>query len=509
MIKAMTTSLGEGSEAQLLLRELKSFPEKYWIDRGQKMALELFHQMAKRVPAYQNFLKKNGVNAQTIQTVDDFKCVPPVCKQNYLNKYPLNEVCWDGKFKNSDSWTIASTSGSTGDPFYFPRHSIQDDQYALTAEMFLRSNFEIHKKSTLFIVAFPLGVWIGGLFTYEALSRVASHGYHLNIITPGINKLEVIKAVKNIGKDFDQVIIGSYAPFLKDIIDDGINAGIKWSNHKLGFVFAAEGFSETFRDYVAKKTKLRDIYKDTLNIYGTVDLGTMAHETPLSILIRRTSTKNAGLYQQLFGQITKLPTLAQFLPEHFYFEEENGNLYCSAKSGIPLVRYDLKDHGGVFTLGSAKSVFNDQKIDLHNLINRAKIDKTVWNLPFVYVYERRDFSVSFFAFQVYPESIRKALQAKAVEDQVTGKFTMEVDYNPYGQQVLKINVELKGRQKESGRLRDQIQLLIVERLLDENSEYRKTHEEYGSRVYPKIIFWPYEDPTYFKPGTKQQWVAKS
>lgn len=508
MIKTTATSLGKGLEAQLLLRELRSLPEEYWIGRGQEMALDLFHQMSRRVPAYKDFLKNHALNHRTIKTIHDTKNIPPVSKQNYLQEYSRNEVCWDGRFKNSQPWTIASTSGSTGEPFYFPRHSIQDEQYALTAELFLRTNFEIHKKSTLFIVAFPLGVWIGGLFTYEALSRVASRGYRLNIITPGINKLEVIEAVKNIGKDFDQVIIGSYAPFLKDIIDDGISYGIKWKDYNLGFVFAAEGFSERFRDYVAKKTKLKNIYRDTLNIYGTVDLGTMAHETPLSILMRRTALRKRALYRRMFGQTTRLPTLAQYLPELFYFEEHHGNLYCSARSGIPLVRYDLKDHGGVFTLDQARQMFRDCRLDLDKEARKAGIEKTIWNLPFVYVYERSDFSVSFFAFQVYPESIRKALQSKAIEDMITGKFTMEVNYDDQGQQQLTINVELKDHVKESGRLRDQVQLLIVEKLLDENSEYRKTHEEYGRRVYPKIIFWPYEDVTYFRPGTKQKWVMK-
>jgi hypothetical protein len=42
-----------------------------------------------------------------------------------------------------------------------------------------------------------MGAWIGGLFTYEAIRRVGENGnYDMSIITPGINKAEVIKAVQ-------------------------------------------------------------------------------------------------------------------------------------------------------------------------------------------------------------------------------------------------------------------------------------------------------------------------
>lgn len=492
-----------------LLRDLKRKPETYWIRRGEASALSLFQQMAKRVPAYIDFLKKNSIDPDKIKTVQDLKLVPPISKDNYLLRYPREKLCWDGAFKNK-RWTISTTSGSTGEPYYFPREDAQDWQYALTAELYLRTNFEIHKKSTLYIVAFPMGAWIGGLFTYQALKYVAARGnYKLSIITPGINKIEILKAIKNLGKNFDQILIGCYAPFLKDTIDDGIQNGVDWKKYHVGFIFSAEGFSETFRDYIAKKTGLKNIYKDTLNHYGTVDMGTMSYETPLSILIRRMAVKDDTLFESVFSNLYKLPTLTQYIPEMFYFEELNGNLLCSAWSGLPLVRYDLKDHGGIFTLRDITQKCKDFHIDLHKKANEAGIEGTLWNLPFVYVYERADFSVSFFAFQIYPETIRKVLQEKTLENSVTGKFTMMVKYDKKSNQYLEINVELKRNVNDGPVLKDTVTRLIRERLLEENSEYRKTTEEYPERTIPRIVFWPYEDSTFFKPGAKQKWVKKN
>ncbi len=379
------------------LEQLPIIDGAEWSARGEAMALRLFHEMSERVPAYKNFLQKHKINPTNIKSTKALKSVPVLDKDNYLRMYSLSDLSWDGNYSRG-AWTISSTSGSTGTPYYFPRQSEQDDQYALLAEMYLKTNFHIDKMRTLYIVAFPMGAWIGGLFTYEALQIMRKRGnYNLSIITPGINKTEILNAFKRLAPDYDQVIIGSYAPFLKDIIDDGLREGIAWSTHKLGFIFSAEGFTEQFRDYVVKKTGLTNIYTDTLNHYGTVDLGTMSYETPLAILIRRLAAKNKELYKELFQHHQKMPTLTQYIPELFYFEAENNALLCSARSGIPLVRYNLHDSGGICTSGQIHDLFAAHGISLKHEVAQAGIKETVWDLPFVYVYERSDFSVSFFA----------------------------------------------------------------------------------------------------------------
>lgn len=494
--------------AKKTLAKLRSDKESYWTKRGEAMALELFHEMSVRVPAYKSFLKKHNFDPKTVRSMDDFEKIPVIDKDNYLRVYPREELCWDGRF-NDRNWVISTTSGSSGEPFYFPRQDLQDLQYALTAELYLLNNFQIDKKSTLYVVAFPMGAWIGGLFTYEAIKTIAERGdYNLSIITPGISKLEVIKAVKNLGPDFDQVIIGSYGPFLKDIIDDAAVNGLKWSDHDVKFVLSAETISEEFRDYLKEKVGFKNIYLDTLNHYGTVDMGTMAHETPLAILVRRLALENPAVFENIFGNIEKTPTLTQYMPELFYFEPNGGKLLCSAYGGFPLVRYDLKDNGGVLTLESVRNKLKSHNIDLDQKVKEAGISEYIWNLPFVHVFERNDFSVSFYAFQVYPETIKKALICPHLRTNVTGKFTMQVDYDQNGQQFLEINVELRPQIASEKGLNKLITEEITAWLLKENSEFRKTHEMYGQKVEPKILFWDYEHEKYFKPGGKQKWVIK-
>ncbi len=495
-------------DARAILRRFKNTPEKDLIRTGEEKALSLFHQMARRVPAYQDFLRKHRIDPEKIRSFEAFKNLPAIDKQNYLKHYPLEQLCWDGNFKQKQ-WIFSVTSGSTGKPFYFPREESQDLQYALYAELYLLENFQIDKKSTLYIDAFAMGAWIGGLFTYSAIRAIAERGkYPLSIITPGVNKPEVLKAISEIGKKFDQVIIGGYPPMVKDLIDEGIAAGLVWHDYSLGFVFSAEGFSESFREYIFKKTGMKNIYSDTLNHYGTVDMGTMAHETPVSILIRKTALERKSLYDDIFNDAIKLPTLAQFIPELFFFEEHEENLLCSASSGLPLVRYDLKDHGGVVTFEEMKLKMLRGGIDLDALARSEGIGQTVWNLHFVYVYERSDFSVSLYGGNIYPETIREAMLYSEFEPALTGKFSMTVKNDQDQNSFLEINVELKPQIREHAGLKQSVEKAVVEKLLMKNSEFRVLHENMGTKVLPKINFWPYEYDAYFKPGGKQKWIQK-
>lgn len=491
-----------------LLLALKTKPEEFWIEKGEARALKLFKLMSERVPAYKDFLRKNKVNPDLIRSIEDFKKIPTIDKYNYLKVYPLEKLCWDGELKER-RWTISTTSGSTGEPFYFPREVEQDWQYAIYADLYFRTNFQVDKKSTLYVVGFPMGAWIGGVFTFETIRLLAqARGYKLSVITPGIHKEEIIKAVRNLGDKFDQVIIGCYGPFLKDTLDDGEKMGFRWKDYNLKFIFSAEAFSEGFRDYVLKIAGIKgnDVYCATLNHYGTVDLGTMSYETPLAILARRIAVKRKRIYKKLFGDTIKLPTFTQYIPELFYFEEVSDGLVCSAFSGLPLVRYDLKDHGGVLTFGQVLKNFSEEGIDLLASAKNVGIINTVWKIPFVHVYERKDFSISFYAFQIYPETIRKALQRRELARALTGKFTMMTKYDFAQNQYIEINIEMKAEVRRSKGLEEKVQKAVVAGLLKESSEYRETFGNIGQRALPKIILWPYEYPRYFKPGTKQKWV---
>ncbi len=491
---------------------LRKKPEFFWWKRGKKAVISLWKEMAVKIPAYKHTMASQHPHRETVSaTMSDFlRLAPVLTKENYLRRFSLDALCWNGSM-TADPTIIAATSGSSGKPFYFPRTHEQDLQYAAVAEMYLRSNFSIHKKSTLYIVGWGMGVWIGGVFSYSALRILAERGsYRLSIITPGTSNQEILKAVVGLGGYYDQIIIGGYPPMIKDLIDEGIQKKISWKKYPVKFIFSAEGFTESFRSYIAEKTGLKNPLTDTLNHYGSVDLGTMAHETPIAILIRRLASHNPALNERLFGHPYNQPTLAQFIPELFYFEEHEGALLCSARSGIPLVRYDLLDWGGVHTFASIRKIFSAYGIDLDKEASRAGIAETIWQIPFVYVFERKDFTLKVSGANIYPQEIRRALESPPLRQMVTGKHTAEVYYDSHMNQLWRVHIELRHAVSPTAKASREAQQSIVDTLIRCNSEYANNVTSLGKvRMTPKVQWWPYKSAPYFDAPGKHKWVRKT
>ena len=478
-----------------------------WKKIGEKKLLATCKEAYTKVPAYKKFLDDTKINIKKIKSITDFESVPIVGKKNYLCANAWEDLC-KNKSLSSESLVMTSTSGSTGDPFYFPRTTTIDMQSSFSHEIFLRSSKIAKNKSTLVIDCFGMGVWIGGLITYQAFKYIADRGYAITIITPGISKREIFQALKNLSRKYDQIILCGYPPFIKDVVDDAPEYGIVWSDYSLKIIFAAEGFSETFRDYIVQKTGIKNLYRDTMNIYGSADLGTMAEESPLCILLRRIALTHEKLYMRLFGQATRLPTLAQYIPEFINFEQKAGSIYPTGDNVLPLVRYEIGDIGGVMTYDDVMKICSEEGIDIVNEIKLIGIQDTITELPFVYVYERSDFSATFYGALIYPEFIKKALAVEVLKEELTGKFTMYTKNDEQENQYLEISIELKSGQKETKKLRTQVLSTVHDTLLSQSAEYKKIAESLEEKAYPKILFWPQGHETYFMSGAKQKWVKR-
>jgi len=495
------------SLAKQTLKEIFTKKSAYWKKEREKRSLELFHTCAKDVPAYRDFLRKNHIQPDKIKTFVDFQTVTPVNKTNYLRNYPLEKLCLDGSLA-TQSLVMTSTSGSTGTPFYFPRNGILDAQSSIYHQMFLQTTRLDINKSTLVLVCFGMGVWIGGVITYQAFKTISERGYPLTILTPGVNKREIFEAMKNVVPKYDQVILCGYPPFMKDVIDEAKEQGINWKKHNLRLIFAAESFSEKFRDYIMSKTGLKDIYSDTMNIYGSADLGTMAEETPISILIRRLALKNKNLFSKIFRESNRLPTFAQFNPDFINFECTDGKVYCTGDNILPLVRYEIGDNGEVRDYEEIEEIFKSEGLDLQKEIKSAGLEGSVAELPFISIYERTDFSTKLYGAIIYPEYIKLGLQNDVLERYLTGKFTMFTKNDPNEDEYLEVNIELKSGITESDWLNQEVTRLITESLIEHSAEYKNNADMMSGRVKPRIVFWPHENPTHFQTGIKQKWVKK-
>ncbi|MBM2818281.1 MAG: hypothetical protein HW401_871 [Parcubacteria group bacterium] len=488
------------------LKRIKDKKSDYWTKRAEEVSLKLFHEAAKKVPAYKDFLRKNKINPAKIKNFKDLKSVPATSKENYLRQYPLEDLTWNGYLKKSLVFT--STSGSTGAPFYFPRNHILDWQSSIYHQIFLENSGIDVNKSTLVMVCFGMGVWIGGLITYQAFRLISGRGYPLTIITPGVNKKEIFEALKNIGHKFDQIILCGYPPFMKDVVDEAKSQGVKWQDHNVRIIFAAESFSEKFREYIIDKTGIRDIHTGTMNIYGSADIGTMAIETPVNIMMRRIALERKSIYKNIFAEANRLPTFAQFNPEFINFESSGGNIYCTGNNTIPFLRYEIGDNGGVVSWNDADSIFISHGIDIRKEAKSAGLENTISELPSVYLYERTDMSTKLYGAIIFPEYVKGGLERAKFASYITGRFTMFTKHDRKHDEYLEINIELKNGVKPGISLEKEITRSIVESLLKNSAEHKNNANMMPDRVIPKIILWIYEHPLYFKSGVKQKWVKK-
>ncbi len=474
--------------------------------RADSTLVRLFHKMAAEVPAYKKFLKNAGTRAADIKTDHDLLRIPLTSKDNYLRPAKYADLFWGGSLATPH--VLTSTSGSTGEPFFFGRSPTIDEQSALIHERFFLQTSLSKTESTLVIICFGMGIWIGGLLTYQAFELMSKRGHPISIITPGINRTEILKILRKLAPSYKQIILTGYPPFIKDVLDGAAEAGISLKNHKVAILFAAEAFTEQFRDYVVKKANIKNPLTDTMNVYGSADVGTMAFETPLSIRVRQIAIQKPEIFKTLFGDISKTPTLAQNIPAYTAFEQHEGQLLLSADSAMPLMRYAIGDNGGVYTFAEIERIMADHGVDLLKEMKAAKIPDDLRLLPFVYVYERSDLSATLYGLQVYPETVKEVLLGESFAPFLSGRLTLATRFDDSHDQYLEINVELRQGREASPEFSALLLAEIIKNLKEKNSEFRELCNFLGARSVPKIVYWPYEDPAYFRRDIKQRWVLK-
>ena len=463
--------------------------------QGERKAVLLFQRAAVRVPAYRDFLKKNKVSPAKIRTVKDLTLVPPMTKADYLHAYPLERMVWNGVISKA---VFSTTSGSTGHPSYFPRDKTLETQSADYHELFLKNNNTAQKR-TLVIIGFGMGAWVGGSITFEAFRELSRRGYNLTIFSPGSNKKEMLDGVKHLASYYEQLILCGYPPFLKDVLEQGEAEGINWKRYNVKIIFAAEAFSEKFRDFIASKVGMSHPDLATTNIYGTADLGTMALETPFTVRLRRAALSHPNLYRDIFGSAGRLPTLAQFHPAYIHFEAPEGEILYTGDSVLPLIRYQPGDRGGVLKF---KEIMETLRINRRWSWN----DTTICPWPSVYVYERSDLATKLYGAIIYPEHVREALTHPRLIRHLTGKFTLMTQHDREQNEFLEVHLELQRTASRSRILEQRAQDIIRKSLLVRNAEYNYLFGLMPKRVEPRLVFWPHEDPLHFRASGKQKWV---
>ncbi|MEA1929380.1 MAG: hypothetical protein U9M92_00625 [Patescibacteria group bacterium] len=504
MLRQLTElKIGGVSSFEKLLETKNS---SFWQRRGEARALKLFHLAADRVPAYKDFLNKHQLIPREIRTISDFKDrVPITDKSDYVKKYPLKDRCWDGNLASNN--LIALSSGTSGEPIFWPRQSEQDLEALITHELIYKHLFAIHKRKTLIIIGFPMGFYVSGVATLLPTWLFSMRKYGSTVVSAGNNKDEILRTVKELSKDYEQTLLIGHPFFIKDVVETGANKGVRWKSLDIKMLYCSEGFSELWRSYIKKRVGSESDLNAAINTYGSSELLLMGCETPLTIVARKFFEKNSRKSRAVFGQ-PQSPQLFQYNPALRYIEEsERGNLIFTANGGVPLIRFDLQDAGRIFDYDEFASTLEGGGLDWKKDL-RVGGATNPWRLPLIAFYGRSDQTVIFYAANIYPGHVHMALARKNLLSRITGKFTIIKKPLPNHEQCLVVNIEMRKDTKGTSKIRAEIKKAVCQTLLKANSEYSDTVKHHPDKnLSPRVKLWSYQHEKYFKPGLKPKYIS--
>ncbi|KXS11379.1 hypothetical protein M427DRAFT_439465 [Gonapodya prolifera JEL478] len=527
------------------------------------------------VPAYRSLLSSlssppTATDLATLPFDDLLRVLPLVDKTNYINLFTPEERCFEGAPPPD---FLHLSSGSGGNPTLWRRALADELSVAPRFEQVLRDSFGCRPgpggKSSLCIIAFPLGSWVfppttpsppsthhqvGGLFTTLCLRHLALKGYPLAILAPGNDPLEILRCCERAAGAYDQTVILGYPPFVKTVVDlhnhrraQGLST-FEMRAIKPKFVFAGEVFSESWRDMVGERSGAENVITDIVSIYGTADAGVLACETPLSVVIRRWLSADPTLSRTLFGK-SRLPSFLQYDACTRLMEltspatssapsaaqektpaqtgagpappkEDEGRTLCF--STLPGWRGDAAkgewDKGVVAPL-IRYNIHDSGGImafdDILDFCRKNGFDPvaalpesargSVRRLPFVWVFGRSMWTVSLYGANVYVENIMVGLESNEVKEGVTGKFVLLTTEDEAGDTVVKVIVELAPSHAPSAAFALVVGTSVHASLVRLNSEF--AHYVPREKQRPVIELRGYGDKEWFPVGVKHKYTV--
>ncbi len=468
----------------------------------KEKALRVFKYAAENIPAYKKLLQEYRINPKQIIKTKDFDGIPVTDKDNYLRAYKPFDLVPRGKFPPM----VSASSGSSGKPYYWPRGDDHEVWGAQLHRTIVDDIFKLEKKRVLAVICFSMGNWIAGTFTLASLREIArtSKKIDLTTITPGIDKDDAITTLRDFAPVFDSVILIGYPPFLMDVVLGAKESGVDLKKLDLHFILAGENFSEKWRSMLLKVSGVPAELNRAISIYGTADAGSIGHETPFTILLRKLASEHKEFKKDLFGEITFIPTVVAYYPEQTYFELVNSELIFTTQSGIPLIRYNIKDHG--LLLGHEYVISLLKK---HKLYTKLPKNILKWTNPLIVLKGRNDVSVTFYALNIYPENLKAGLEDDKIMGLVTGKYVVTVEQTKdLREQKLKVAVELKPGVKVSQELVQLVATALFEHLIELNTEYRKLFNSIHEKALPEVSLVEHGHEQFIVKKSKHKWIKK-
>ncbi len=478
-----------------LTNEMMSrLPSAAHTKRGAENAVRVANDAIRRTKAYPAFLAEHGIAVNEVRDADGLTRLPVIDKRSYVDRFALPDLTLDGKC--AAAYTIEKSSGHTGGSYYWLRLPEEDAMFPQYLEHAFAQFYGMGERSTLVLITLALGTWTSGEKMAQALREVAASGrYELTVMAPGTDTDEIIEIVRDLGGFYDQVVIVGYPPFLKTVIDEGSRRGIDWSSMTVKLGLGGEGYSEQWRAHLGRQLGI-DVTRDLLAIsggYGAADIGmSIGREYPLTVMIRQLCLGDPALASALFMNDEPfngtLPGLVQYNPATCFVEAVDEELVFTVRSGIPLVRYNIHDRGGVVPFDTALEIVRDHGYDVTARLSELGYGREqIWKLPFFYVYGRSDGTVSIVGANIFPENVQTVL-AEEGDDQII-TFRLAVLTTEEYSQRLRIDMEhhdpdLLDSEREA--LAERYHAMLVRGLRTVNADFRDAHDDNPQCADPMV-----------------------
>jgi len=360
----------------------------------QSLVLESFQRAASRVPAYRKMLEESGIQPATIKSLEDFARLPVLEKRHTFQRFPIEELCLDGKLGQLGS--VLTSSGHSG-IFAFGL----TDAEAMPATIqwvddLLDILFAVRSRRTLLVNCLPMGVKV--------------HTQACTLAETSVRPDMAVGLVKAFGQHFEQFILVGEAAFIKQVLEQGAKAGIDWRGLLVHVIVGEEPLAENARKYLdgILGNDLRQPEKGVVvSSMGVAELGlNLFSEVPPMgplILLRRTLHENAALRHSVLGAGEFVPSLFTYDPQRVFVEFDlAGRLILTTldpRTRVPLIRYATGDRGSFLRVPAAD----------RSTIEAAGIPAELLEmLPIVAIRGRGDHALAG-AVPVYPEEVKEGI----------------------------------------------------------------------------------------------------
>ena len=446
---------------------LQHLDEEHVLHEGRRRALMAARRAFRKVPAYRDFLARHGVTSIHLP----FEKLPIMAKDNYVRAYRTEERCLNGAYLSAGV-AIDESSGSTGTPFNWVRGA--QERRRVRRELARMLEFMFGKQPRIAINAFSMGAWATGVTMGEALEL------HSVVKSTGPDLEKILHTLEFFGPAPSYFICG-YPPFLKLLLDSMRGRGFPLNDYALHALVGGEGMSEEFRRYLLRG------FRSCYSGYGASDLEVgIAVETPEAVRIRGLLHDHHDLRGALLEGDHRVPMVFQYNPATHYIEtnEENELIVTLNYSRIlsPRIRYNIGDEGRLFTRRELLKRLRQLGYPLETQRDRAL------PFPYVFLYGRRDQTISLMGANIYPEDVERVLFAEPALAAGIASFAMSVEDAGNGDVHPRLCIEWSSERSPELPLQT-LARRIEKELAEVNSDFRTAMQEYpGSLRFELLVF---------------------